>query len=463
MKAALTPEPVEAVAEPHGRLPFAFAPRFYIALVVGLLWLVPAWWSPRFISLLFTWDALVLAGWLFDLRRLPPPRLISGSRSWNEALNLARPSTLHIELRADTGMVVECSVVDELSPAFYAEVPQWSCRVTREAPCRNSASITPQVRGSLPVGSVYLRYRSMFGLAERWACLPLTQTVVVLPDVMQANEQALYLVRSRQVELQKRRRQQPGLGREFESLRDYRAGDEFRDICWSATARRHNLVTRTFEAERSQVMWVIVDAGRLLRAEITQPDASFRLSKLDYAVNAALSLASVASQYGDRCALLAYGRTVQKTVAPGRGPEQIRRFIEALAHVHAEQSEANHALAARVLLQKQTRRALVIWITDFAETPTIPDVVEYATQLSKRHLVLFAAISQPDLALCAHQISRTETDMYEAAAALALVQRREVLLRRLRQQGVLAMELAPGKLTTTLVNQYLEIKDRSLL
>jgi uncharacterized protein (DUF58 family) len=115
------------------------------------------------------------------------------------------------------------------------------------------------------------------------------------------------------------------------------------------------------------------------------------------------------------------------------------------------------------LLQKQTRRALVVWITDFAETPTIPDVVEYAAQIGKRHLVLFAAISQPDLAAVAYQVPATEREMYRGAAALALVERRELLIRGLRQQGVLAMEVAVGKLTTHLVNEYLAIKDRGLL
>jgi uncharacterized protein (DUF58 family) len=114
-------------------------------------------------------------------------------------------------------------------------------------------------------------------------------------------------------------------------------------------------------------------------------------------------------------------------------------------------------------LQKQTRRALVVWITDFAETPTTPDVVEYAAQIAKKHLVLFVAVSQPDLAVAAREIPQTEHEMYRGAAALALLQRREILIRSLRRQGVLALELAPRKLTTSLINEYLSVKERNLL
>ncbi len=129
----------------------------------------------------------------------------------------------------------------------------------------------------------------------------------------EAQNMRIYLIRSRQIELEKRLKRQRGHGREFESLRDYRDGDEFRDICWSATARRGKLITKVHQIERSQTIWLVLDAGRLLRARVD------RLTKLDYAMNAALSLAQVAFYSGDRVALLAYGRKPQQRV--GRAGE----------------------------------------------------------------------------------------------------------------------------------------------
>ena len=183
----------------------------------------------------------------------------------------------------------------------------------------------------------------------------------------------------------------------------------------------------------------------------------------DYAVNAALSLAQVAGQFGDRVGLLAYGRAIQQNLAVGRGAQHQRNIVDSLALVHGEAAEANHALAARVLLTEQSRRSLVVWITDFSETPATPEVIEYAMQMTKRHLVVFGAVSQPDLAALADTIPRTPEEMYRHAAALEIAYRRDLLMRGLRQRGVLAFELVPGLLASSLVNQYLDIKERNLL
>ena len=214
----------------------------------------------------------------------------------------------------------------------------------------------------------------------------------------------------------------------------------------------------------------MLDAGRLLRAEVqpVQPEGqqeqgSLRISKLDYAVNAALSLAQVATQCGDRVGLLAYGRAIQFNVAAGRGALHLRSIVDCLAQVRPEASEADHSRAARVLLTEQSRRSLVVWITDFAETPTTPEVIEYAMQMTQRHLVVFSAMNQPDLTALADSIPQTAEEMYRHAAALEIAHRRDLLMRGLRQRGVFAFELVPGLLASSLVNQYLDIKERNLL
>jgi uncharacterized protein (DUF58 family) len=187
------------------------------------------------------------------------------------------------------------------------------------------------------------------------------------------------------------------------------------------------------------------------------------LSKLDYAVDAALALAQVAMHSGDRVGLLAYGREIQQNRNAGRGATHLHSIVESLALVHPEPYEADHGRAAHTLLSEQHRRSLIVWITDLAETAGTPDVVEYALQMTRRHLVLFAAVGQPDLNERVAQRPESEAEMFRYIAAIEIVQRRELLLRRLRQRGVLAMELMPGALAASLVNQYLDIKDRSLI
>jgi uncharacterized protein (DUF58 family) len=459
----LIPPRVAARAHSFGRVPFAFGPRVFVGLLLGLLWLLPAWWIPRLVGAMFLWDFLVLLAFTVDVLRLPKPRDLEGSRSWERAPSLANRSEVTVAVRNFGDTAIRCSVVDETPQSLRKVPPSLALVVAVRQQASGHYQVLPAERGDLAMGRLFLRYQSRLGFAERWAVVEIAQKICVLPDIELARRQALYLIRSRQVEMEKRRRRIRGQGREFESLREYRQGDELRDICWTATARRHQLTTRLFETERSQAVWIMLDAGRLLRAEVQQPGNDVRLAKLDYAVNAALSLAQVAMQCGDRVGVVAYGRSIQQNVPAGRGATHLRTIVDCLARVRGEPSEADHSRAARTLLTEQSRRSLVVWLTDFAETPTIPEVIEYATQLTKRHLVVFAALSQPDLAEVATRIPETSVEMYRHAAALEITHRRDLLLRALRQRGVFAFELVPGLLASSIVNQYLDIKERSLL
>jgi uncharacterized protein (DUF58 family) len=434
-----------------------------VVLLLGLFWLVPAWWVPRFVFAMILWDLLALAGFTVDLLRLPKPVELEARRSWEHAVSLAAPCDVSLAVHNFGKAAVRCTLIDETPASFRNAPPTLLLAVPAGQIASVLYSILPRERGDVRMGRTFLRYQSRLGFAERWTVAETSQIVRVLPDLEQARQQALYLVRSRQVEMEKRRRRQHGHGREFESLREYRQGDELRDICWTATARRHQLTTRVFEIERSQAVWIVLDAGRLLRAEVRQEASDLPLAKLDYAVNAALSLAQVATQCGDRVGLLAYGRTIQQNVAAGRGAAHLRNIVDSLAQVHGEPYEADHSRAARVLLTEQNRRCLVIWITDFAETPTTPEVIEYAMQMTRRHLLVFAGMSQPDLTALAHKSPETPAEMFRHAAALEIANRREILLRGLRQRGVFAFELVPGLLASSIVNQYLDIKERSLL
>jgi uncharacterized protein (DUF58 family) len=457
------PPETAARLKSFGGLPFGFGPRFFVALLLGALWVVPAWWSPRMIAALFLWDFFVIAAFVVDLLRLPAPQQIEASRIWEHPPSLATASEVSIAVENFGNAAIRCGVVDETPTSFRDGPPILEMVVALGTREQAGYRILPRERGDVRMGRVFVRYQTRFGFAERWAVAEIPQTVRVLPDLEQARQHALYLIRSKQVEMEKRRRRQRGQGREFQSLRDYRQGDDLRDICWTATARRHNLTTRVFEIERSQVVWIVLDAGRLLRAQVQQQGTELRLSKLDYAVNAALSLTQVATQCGDKVGLLAYGRSVQQKVAAGRGATHVRTIVDCLSQVRAEPSEADHSSAARTLLEGQHRRSLVVWITDFAETPTMPEVIEYAMQITRRHLVVFSAMSQPDLAELAQTTPETTVDMYRHAAALEIAHRRDLLLRGLRQRGVFAFELVPGLLASAVVNQYLDIKERNLL
>jgi uncharacterized protein (DUF58 family) len=461
--ARFVPPVASARAQAAGRFKFGFGTRFFVALLVGLIWVVPAAWNPRLIAGIFIWDGLFLLLWLQDLLRLPKPEDLELQRIWHSPPSLGVRSKVSVALQNFGRRPVFARVTDETPRTLRSEPPVLAVAAAAGATATADYEILPAQRGDLAIGKLFIRYQSALHLAERWALAETSATVRVLPNLEQAKQQTLYLIRTRQVEMERRRKRLRGLGREFETLREYRTGDEFRNICWTATARRSKLITRVFQVERSQTVWIVLDAGRLLREQIVESGATLRLSKLDYAVDAALALAQVAMHSGDRVGLLAYGRELQQNCNAGRGASQLHSIVESLALVRSEPYEADHGRAARALLTEQHRRSLIVWITDLAETAGTPDVVEYALQMTRRHLVLFVAVGQPDLNDRVARHPESEEDMFRYVAAIEIVQRRELLLRGLRQRGVLAMELMPGALTASLVNEYLDIKDRSLI
>lgn len=455
--AGLVPAPVDAPARPRGRAGVAGGPRLFILLIVGLAWLVPAFVDVRFAYAMLVWDGLVLAAWAVDLARLPRPGQLSARRSWRAPAALSVESHVDLTIANASPWSVRARVLDAVPSELRASPPDVRLAIAPRAEAGADYAIRPAVRGRTPIGDLHLRYQSPLGLAERWATVPLAQTLVTYPNLDEAKRQSIYLIRSRQIELEKRSTRRRGTGRAFESLREYREGDELRDLCWTASARRGKLVTRLYEIERSQTVWVLLDSGRLMRARVGGQ------SKLDHAVNAALALAQVALNSGDRVGVLAYGRRIAQRVPAARGRAHLAHLVEQLALVREDEWEADHVQAAARLLTDQKSRSLVVWITDLAETAMTPDVIRAAAQLMSRHLVLFVVIGQPDLGALANRDPATVEEMYQAAAAQEVALRRELLLATLRARGALALETTSGGLSAAVVNGYLDVKQRNRL
>jgi uncharacterized protein (DUF58 family) len=453
----LAPTPASAWSEPAGRWPLAFGPRFFALAGIGLVLLAPAWVDRRAILLLAAWGAILLGAWALDARRLPRPAQVRVTRAWREPLAIHVPAVVDVDVEHGGAERVIMDLRDHSAAPLRRTAASERLEVLPGVRTSWAYDIEPRERGDHTAGPVVLRYRTAWGLAERWAIARLEQVVRVYPDLPAARRQALFLVRSRQVALEKRRARMTGLGRDFESLRDYRDGDEPRDICWTATARRAKVVTRVYQPERSQAVWLLVDSGRLLRAR------EGRETKLDRTVNAALAVAQVALAAGDRVGVLAYGRRVQQRVPPARGPRHLRAVVEALALARAEPVEADHVAAAGHVMTAQKQRALVIWLTDLAETAGVPEVIDSAMRLAPRHVVLFAVMQTPELGAAAAVEPSTADAMYRMLAAQEILERRDVLLANLRRRGIIVLDLDPSALTPTLVGEYLKVKDRNLV
>lgn len=472
---SLHPTPIRAACEPRRRWGFGLTARSIALLAAGFLLALPGFWDSRLSYSMLIWDALVLLATFLDGLRLPTPEQLIATRTWSNAPALDSKTEIEITVENQGRVILDCRLVDDLPRELVAELPARRLTAFPRVPAHLRYHIEPQERGDYRADWLYLRYRSPLGLAERWARAPLLQTVRVYPALRATEEQQIFLVRSRQIDLQLRQAHERGLGRDFESLREYREGDDLRDICWTATARRASLITRQYQTERSQPVWIVLDCGRLMRSRAVsslRPPAApgshclepSRIhSKLDYACSTAVALAQLALYSGDRVGLLAYGQGIQQRLLPGRGSDHLRQLIDLLAQLRSEPSEADHLRATAVLNRFQPRRALILWITDLAETAMRPEVIDGATQLLRRHVLLFVAIAQPEVERIARTRPRNLEQMFRSAAAQEMSARRELLLARLHDQGALTLDLNPEALTSSVLNQYLSVKERAMV
>jgi len=489
----LIPAPVTSKLQPANRLGaiggVTLTARALLLLVAGVLGTVPGFFHLRWLPLMLAWDAVVLILAIADLTMVSSGSDISVTRAFLDSPVLGRDTRVEMQVLQTGSRLLRAHLADDLHPALAQLPPAADLTAYPRDPARVVFTIAPTRRGDFALGGIWLRWRGPLGLVERRAVARPEQKVRVYPTMERtAGDTQLYLLRIRQIELQRRRLRITGTGREFDHLREYRPGDEMRNISWSATARRARVITREFTTERSQQVWIVLDAGRLSgtifemrrAAFAARPESSassvtsFRdaaadetyllsLNQLDQACGAGIALAQTVMQAGDKAGLMVYGRGIQHQLLPATGPGALRLMIDALAAARNESSEADHLRAAARLGQLQRRRGLVLWITEMADSARRPEVADAAVELARRHLVLLVVLGHEEIHATAARSPRNAAQMFESAAAQEVLERRRQTLAGLRSKGVLVVETTPGALSTDAINQYLEVKARGLL
>jgi uncharacterized protein (DUF58 family) len=481
----LIPQSASATAKPLGKwgraLGFGLTPLTLCLFASGFLLAVPAFYHPRDIYFMLAWDGLLALAALVDAVLLPKPEAITVTRGFLDSPQLGEGTRVERAVKQESDSVLDVRLVDDLHPSLIGAPPTQRVEAFPREDAVSMTTVYPLQRGDFALGKVFLRYRGVFKLVERWAVAEPSQRVRVYPAHEDSREStAFYLLRARQIEMQKRRLRLRGTGRDFESLRDYQQGDELRNISWTATARRGRLVTRQFTVERSQQVWIVLDAGRLSRTAFelrtnnmersyaeTEAERESRhlltVTQLDQATTAATMLAQVINGSGDKFGMMAYGSTIQQVLPPGAGATHLRLLIDMLSQTKSESAEADSLLAVARLKNLQQRRGMMLWITELVDSAGRPEIVAAAAELVRRHLVVLMVLKHPELEQLAASTPRTRDEMFHAAAAQEMLERRRETLTQLERQGVLIVETTAEEVGVRAVSKYLEVKAEGLL
>jgi uncharacterized protein (DUF58 family) len=439
-------------------LNFVFTIRFFALLAIGFGLLSLGWVSRAMVYGTLVFDIGLIGLAVFDYVRSEKASAFRVERDIEDRFSMgdANPVTLRIANR--TRRPITFRVKDE----YPSQMELMSPREARLTIPPNRArsfgyEVFPSARGDYSFGNTAVRFKAPLGLVWRQLSFQTARTIRVYPNIRQAKENELYAHRNRDLKEGHRRMKLKGQGREFESLREFVIGDEIRHISWPASARRGKLITRQYTVERNQNIVVMLDAGRLMTARIG------KLSKLDHAINATLSIAYVAAAGGDNVGLLVFSRKVISYNPPKRGRDQINRVMEALYNVEPQMIEPSYARAFSFLGANCHRRSLVVILTDLVDRDASGELLTHTSRLVPRHLPLIVTIADTDLRALSRSTPASAADVYRQSVAEEILRQREEALSRIHQLGGLALDVPAGRLSFELVNKYLDVKERGLL
>ncbi|MHB8637713.1 MAG: DUF58 domain-containing protein [Fimbriimonadaceae bacterium] len=431
-------------------------PRFWLLLALGVpiaavgyqqgVWLMPAVYD----GVLFA--AAAVTGWLG-----PRGRDLKVARKFDQVLSARVSNRVELSIENLGADPMTFTLRDEPPPTITRWPSEFRLTIGPGGIEQRQYHMNPQVRGSDYFRGTYLRLACPLGLVVRQERLPTDQPFRVYPNVLALREFDLLNQKGRLRELGIRRSRRRGLGMEFESLREWTEGDDFRKIDWMATARRDRLIVRQYETERNQSVLLGLDVGRHMLGEIDG------VTKLDHALDACLLLAHAAAAAGDNVGLFIYADHVIRYLPPRKGRNQVGMIIEALHDQVAQPVETDAAAAFSYLAARWKRRSLIVNFSDSGDADRAGAICVALAPLVRRHLVLLARVSDPRLKEVLDARLERVDDLYKRAAALLLDDDRRQATSVLTLHGVHSLESEPQDLAANLVSFYFQAKEHALI
>ena len=397
-------------------------------------------------------NGLVLLVGLVDGLLCAAPAAIDVRRAVPDTITLGHEGTLTWRVANPTARRQVVDVADELAPSLRAEVRRVRLRLPPESAEEVDTAVHPTRRGRFDISEISVRVRGPLGVVARQASREVPATVRVIPPFRSRDEAELRINKGRILEIGLRSAKGRGGGTEFDQLREYNVDDDVRRMDWATTARTGTPVVRTFRAERNQTVIALLDNGRVMAGRVDG------VPRVEHAMDAVMCLTTVATRLGDRAGLVVFDRQVRAVVPPGTGRTQLTRINEAMFSLDPELAESDYQGAFTETLARFRRRALLVILTDLGEAAITDSLLPAMPMISRSHLVVVAAVQDPDVVRWAAALPIDEGEAYLKAAALDALEQRRRITARLRGTGATVVDAPPGRLAADLADAYLRVK-----
>lgn len=396
------------------------------------------------------WTLLVVLVCVVDVALAASPRQVAIRREVPSSVRLTEPATSTLTLTNLGGRRLRALVRDAWPPSTGAQDDRHRVDVRPQDGARVRTVLLPTRRGDAHADRVTIRTFGPLGVAGRQASMDTPGRLRVLPEFASRRHLPSRLARLRELD-GRASVQVRGPGTEFDSLREYVIGDDVRAIDWRATARRSDVVVRTWRPERDRRVLIVLDTGRTSALRVL--DAP----RIDASIEAALLLAALATKAGDRVELLVFDRRVRGRVASATGAGVMASFADTLALAEPELVETDWPGVVAQVRQRLSQRALVVLLTALDPAAVEQGLLGVVGQLTERHQVVLASVSDPEVD--ALRTARTgAAEVFDAAAAERVGLERAAVAVRLRQRGAEVVDALPDDLAPRLADTYIALK-----
>lgn len=420
-----------------------------VALVAGVIapeaWLIGLVWIAVVLLLMFA-DLMMGASW----------RGLSVSHSAPRMLHTGSPETFDIAAEFATGgapsdveMILETNEKATASPARVRAL-------VHDRAARARFTLAPVRRGEARLERLWMRWRGPLGLTARQRAEPLDHTIAVAPDTRTVVREAVRIF-SRTAFFGQKVQIDRGDGSEFDALTEFVAGMDRRSLDWKHSARHMKLLAKEHRTERNHTIMFALDTGRLMCEPIGGA------ARIDHAINASLLLAYVSLKMGDRVGFFGFDAKPNLATGAVTNATSFPLLQNLTAKVDYSTEETNYTLGLTTLSSKLDRRSLVVVFTEFADTTSAELMIENVSRLIRRHLVLFVAFRDEELAGLVRAEPQEPADVTRAVVAAALTKERELVIARLQRLGVEIVEAPAEAVGAALLNRYFTLKRQERL
>lgn len=382
---------------------------------------------------------------------------LSATRRTPKLMSLgdANRITLDISNRSNQGFTVR--LIDEIPFQFQKRDFEMNLVLTANEARRTEYELTPTERGEYHFGKINLFAESFLGLIQRRFQSDVEKMVPVYPSVIQMKNMELKAFKqiAHQSGIKKIRRL--GHSYEFEQIKNYVAGDDFRAINWKATSRHNGLMVNQYEDERSQQVYCIIDKSRVMKMPFGG------LTLMDHSINAALVMSNIILQKKDKAGLLSFSDKLGSTLAADNSPNQLGRILHELYREKEGKGEASYELLYYAVHRLVRGRSLLLLFTNFESQFALERVLPTLRKINNMHVLVVVFFINTEIEEFAKQEAKTTEDIYHQTIAQKFRDEKTQMMQKLRQYGIQTILTRPEDLNINTINKYLELKSRGVI